>query len=110
MHSVTTSATLECLRRTFAIHGIAETVVTDNGTCFISEEFASCMSNNGIQHICVAPYHPASNGKAERAVQTFKQGFARRWEEQSKPECPGSYSVTGIPRKAQQGCLRQRCY
>ena len=77
VHSATTSATLECLRRTFAIHGIAETVVTDNGTCFTSEEFATCMMSNGIQHICVAPYHPASNGMAERAVQTFKQGFAK---------------------------------
>ena len=80
VHSATTSATLECLRRTFAIHGIPETIVTDNGTCFTSEEFATCMLNNGIQRICVAPYHPASNGMAERAVQTFKQGFTKMRE------------------------------
>ena len=82
VHSATTSATLECLRRTFAIHGIAETIVTDNGSCFTSEEFATCMLNNGIQHICVAPYHPASNGMAKRdvSVQTFKQGFTKMKE------------------------------
>ena len=80
VHSATTSATLECLRRTFAIHGIPETIVTDNGSCFTSEEFATCMLNNGIHHICVAPYHPASNGMAERAVQTFKQGFTKMRE------------------------------
>ena len=74
VHNATTSATLECLRRTFAIHGIAETIVTDNGTCFTSEEFATCMMSNGIQHICVTPYHAASNGMAERAFLTFKQG------------------------------------
>ena len=77
VHSATTSATLECLRKTFAIHGLAETIVTDNGSCFTSDEFATCMLKNGIQHICVAPYHPASNGLAERAVQSFKQGYAK---------------------------------
>ena len=33
------------------------------------------MKGNGVKHIRTIPYHPASNGLAERFVQSFKQGL-----------------------------------
>ena len=32
---------------------------------------------NGIQHIRASPYHPVTNGLAERAVQIIKKGIKR---------------------------------
>ena len=74
MQSITSEKMIEKLRPIFATHGLPQKVVTDNGPSFTSKEF---MSENGISHITTAPYHPSSNGLAERAVQTFKQGLKR---------------------------------
>ena len=52
-------------------------VVTDNGSNFVSKEFEAFLKQNGIRHIKTAPYHPPSNGIAERAVQTFKEGMKK---------------------------------
>lgn len=64
------------LRRVFATHGLPAEIVSDNGTPFVNELFQEFTVKNNISHIRVAPYHPASNGMAERAVQTVKQGLA----------------------------------
>ncbi len=61
----------------FATHGLPRKVVMDNGPLFTSEEFRTFLSNNGVTHVITAPYHPSSNGLAELAVQTFKQGLKR---------------------------------
>ena len=73
----TTSATrtIEELRRLFATHGLPEQLVSDNGSQFTADEFGEFLRSNGIKHIRSAPYHPATNGLAERFVQTFKQAL-----------------------------------
>jgi hypothetical protein len=71
---------MEELRPLFAKFGIPETIVTDNGTYFISAEFETFLAYNGIKHLTSAPYHPVSNGMAERAVQiVITQGSIRAW-------------------------------
>ena len=77
MKSTTSTATVEKLREIFAIHGLPTTLVSDNGSNFTSSEFEEFMKRNGIKHIKVAPYHPASNGLAERAVRSFKEGYEK---------------------------------
>ena len=79
MNKSTSSATIEKLRIAFVTHGLQEIVVTDNGSKFASKKFEHFLKQNvnGIHHIRTAPYHPASNGLAERAVQTFKEGMKK---------------------------------
>ncbi|KAL3995729.1 protein phosphatase 1 regulatory subunit 15B [Sarotherodon galilaeus] len=71
--SATSAATIDCLRNCFSTHGLPEMVVSDNAQCFVSAQTKEFMAKNGITHVTSASYHPASNGLAERAVQTFKE-------------------------------------
>ena len=64
---------ISILRTTFATHGLSDMVVSDDGTAFKSLEFRAFLSENGIKQITSAPYHPATNGLAERAMQTLKK-------------------------------------
>ena len=75
MQSITSENTIAKLKDLFATHGLPQKIVTDNGPSFTSSTFKSFLAENGIKHICTAPYHPSSNGLEERAVQTFKQSL-----------------------------------
>ena len=75
MQSTTSQRTIEVLRELFSSYGLPEQVVSDNGPQFVSAEFETFMRNNGIKHIRCAPYHPSSNGLAERFIQTFKKAM-----------------------------------
>ena len=72
MSTIMTEKTLDVVRSMFARYGLPEQLVSDNGPQFISSEFERFMKENGIKHIRTSPYHPASNGEAERFIQTFK--------------------------------------
>ena len=77
MQSTTTAKTIEELRNIFARNGIPHQLVSDNGPQFVSDKFRNFMKVNGIRHIHTAVYHPVSNGKAERFVQTSKNALKR---------------------------------
>ncbi len=78
MTTPSTFTTTQQLRQLFSQFGIPETIVSDNGTQFLSAEFHEFCQVNGIHHIRVSPYHPSSNGLAERAVKVFKLGLKKQ--------------------------------
>ena len=69
--------TSEMLLDTFATHGFCELIVSGNESQFTSEIFEKFCEVRGIQHTLTAPYHPQSNGEAERFVQTFKMAIMK---------------------------------
>ena len=97
MKSTTSTATIEKLREIFATHGLPKTVVSDNGTNFSSNEFELFMSQNGINHIKVSPYHPASHGQAERAVRVFKEGIVKIEGGSLKPSSQDFSLIIALP-------------
>ena len=66
MASTSTESTIAELRKLFASYGLPQQVVSDNGPQFTAYEFQTFLRQNGVKHIRSAPYHPASNGQAER--------------------------------------------
>ena len=75
--SPSTECTIDKLQKMFTTHGLPKIVVSDNGSAFVSAAFKAFMRMNGIRTIQSAPYHPASNGQAERTVRVFKNSLKK---------------------------------
>jgi transposase InsO family protein len=75
-----TTAFLRRAVRWFHQQGVrAERVMTDNGSGYIAQAFASACRELGLRHLRTRPYTPRTNGKAERFIQTMLRewGYAR---------------------------------
>ena len=69
----TTQTTLAVLYGWFCTEsGTPTTLVSDNGPQFTATDFGNKMKLWGIKHVFSPPYHPCSNGAAERGVQLVK--------------------------------------
>ena len=75
--STSTEATTTLLEQAFAHFEYPHTIVSYNATTFSSAEFQEWCHYKGIKHLTEALYHPATNGAAERLVQSFKQSMKK---------------------------------
>ncbi len=113
MTSTTAARTVEVLRTLFSSYGLPEVLVSDNGPQFIAAEFKSFLEENAVKHSLSPPYHPASNGAAERSVQIVKNALKKHFmavrQEHEDPSITKKlanflltyratpHSVTGVP-------------
>ncbi len=54
MSSMSSSAVINTLRLLFAMHGLPDVIVSDNGAAFTSTEFQEFADRNGIRHVTTA--------------------------------------------------------
>lgn len=75
-----------------------DTLITDNGTPFVSREFTALLQQYGIQHIATPPYSPQCNPveRTNRVIGTMIAQFVgsnqRNWDKQV-PEFAFAYNA-----------------
>lgn len=72
-----TQGAMKALMVMFARYEVPDTMVSDNGPQFSSEEFHKFATRWGFKHVTSSPRYPQSNGKAENAVRTIKRLFTK---------------------------------
>ena len=68
---------IKFLYELFAMFGIVDSIVTDNGSQFTSKGFKDFCEIYQIKHITAASFHPRSNGQAKRFVDTLKRALKK---------------------------------
>lgn len=71
----TATNAINVLQELFSHYGVPRVLVSDNGTQFTSVEFQRFLRRHNIVHKTSAPFHPATNGQAERYVGTVKSAL-----------------------------------
>lgn len=76
--SVTATNAIDKMTNTFAILGLPQMVISDNGPAFTSKEFENFVTRNGIHYITSPPYHTATNKLAELALWVFREEMSKK--------------------------------
>lgn len=85
MQENTSSAVIEFLKEQFRSHGIRDTLVTDNGPQFTSQEFKQFTHSWEFVHVSSSPHHHKSNGKVEAAVKVAKSLLKKALKDNKDP-------------------------
>ena len=73
LKTTTAAAVIRHMCEIFAVHGIPDMVVSDNGPQYAREEFREFAKDWGFTHVTSSPLHPQANGEAEMGFTIFKE-------------------------------------
>ena len=68
---ITSSEIIRKISKSLSLFGYPDTIITDNGSQFISHEFTNFLNQHRIKHRTVSPYWPQANGEVERFNRTL---------------------------------------
>ena len=85
LDSTTSEAVIRKLKKLFSNQGIPETLISDNGPQFSSEQFASFAKEWNFSHSTSSPLFAQSNGLAEKYVQIVKHLFDKAKADKRDP-------------------------
>ena len=81
----TSSVVIEFLKEQFSRYGIPDTLITDNGPQFTSDEFRHFLRDWEFLHVSSSPHHHKSNGKVESAVKVAKSLLKKAQKDNKDP-------------------------
>ena len=81
LKSMSAQHVTEHFRLIFSEYSWLDTLVSDNGPCYVAEAFTNLMKGYTVNHITSSPHYPQSNGLAEKFVHIVKNLFYKVKEE-----------------------------
>ena len=72
LRNETSQVVIQALKELFAIHGIPDLIISDNGPQYSADSFREFATKYGFVHTTSSPRYPQANGEVERAVRTAK--------------------------------------
>ena len=83
LRGVDNETVLEAMIEIFSRHGLPKTILTDQGSVFMSKLTSQLWKTLGIHRVRTSPYHPQSDGALERWHSCLK-GMLKRSETELK--------------------------
>ena len=93
MRSQTGEHLVRKFRPLLARYGAPKVIRSDNGPCYISQEWKGLMEEYAIDHQTSSPHYHQSNGMAERGVETIKMMWRK---EKDKTKALLAYRTTPL--------------
>lgn len=85
LHDLTSKTVIKKLKAHFARYGIPNSVISDNGGQFTSDDFKKFSKAWDFEHFTISPKHSQSNGKVESAVKAAKRLLKKCKKAKSDP-------------------------